>query len=941
VKLKQLAQIVSLICIAGPALAQTPAPTVSPSAPAPAAKPPAAKTEKIEVTGSNIKRVQDEGALPIQIISREDIERAGITSAEQLVATISANGNGTDNLSSNMGVINNSPEFRNNFGNASANLRGLGASSTLVLLNGRRVSTHGAKGNAVDLSTIPLAAIQRVEVLKDGASAIYGTDAIGGVINFIMRKDYKGVELTAFSDMTEGGGGNVYRGNVLMGWGELGKDRFNVMANLTWDKQEKLRAEDRRSFVNGFQPERGLSPDTTGTPFATVGTGAGSALPGSFTTPNLGTGATLFNRANLLSFQGRCDSVPQMTQYQFVLWDTPSFRYGCAYDYVGQQTLIQPLSRYNAVGRATFELTPTNTLIAEFVGNKTNATRAFEESQVVTSVAAGNAYPVTGSAYATVANALRSFIPTFDNTRPLAYRWRCLECGKRTIETDTQAYRGLLAMEGQVGKFDYKVGVSTAKSKADSVLLDGYMRATDFNTLLASGLVNPFLFPGQTQTPAAMAAIEAAKAKGTKLFGGEATLKQVDGSISGEVYNLPAGAIAAAAGFDFREESYKFSDGAPSGPAGGVRDAPFDAEFPKVSRKIRAYYAEAIVPLLKNLELTAAVRRDKYSDFGTTTNPKASLKFTASENVLFRGSYSEGFRAPSFFQLYTATSESPIPGNIADPVLCPQNPGNPTFCAIRPNGRSGGNPTLQPETSKQWTVGFVLVPTTWLTTSVDLWQIRRKDIIYSLTPQTVVANFTTFPENLVRGATGRLDEPGGYIRAGYVNADGDILRGLEFSAEAKTKLGNGRLTTSFNGTYLDSVKTRVFITQPYTNLVGIQDPNFTTLYIRWKHNISATYSTGPWNFTLTQNFTGRYNDQRPFTPPPGWDSEVKAYVTHNFSTSYTGFKNTTLRFGIKNIANTKPSFTAHNVDFLPGAGWDARVGDPRLRAYTMSATYKF
>ncbi|MCA3039494.1 MAG: TonB-dependent receptor, partial [Rhodocyclaceae bacterium] len=392
---------------------------------------------------------------------------------------------------------------------------------------------------------------------------------------------------------------------------------------------------------------------------------------------------------------------------------------------------------------------------------------------------------------------------------------------------------------------------------------------------------------------------------------------------------------------DFREESYKFSDGSSSGPAGGVRDAPFDAEFPKVSRKIRAYYAEAVFPILKNLELTTAVRRDKYSDFGTTTNPKASLKFTPFDVLALRASYNEGFRAPSFFQLYTATSESPIPGNVADPVLCPQNPGNPTFCAIRPNGRSGGNPGLRPESSKQWSFGFVVSPADWVTGSVDLWQVRRKDIIYSLTPQTVVANFTTFPGNLVRGATGRLDEPGGYIRAGYVNADGDILRGLDFSAEAKTKLGSGKLSATFNGTYMDFARTRVFITQPYTDLVGIQDPNFTTLYIRWKHTLSATYSQGPWNFTATQYFTGRYNDQRPFTPPPGWDSEVKAYVTYNFSTSYTGFKNTTLRFGIKNVLNTKPSFTAHNVDFLPGAGWDARVGDPRLRAFTMSATYKF
>jgi iron complex outermembrane recepter protein len=138
----------------------------------------------------------------------------------------------------------------------------------LVLLNGRRVSTHGARGNAVDLNAIPLAAVERVEVLKDGASAIYGTDAIGGVINFIMRKDFNGVDVRATSNVTQDGGGGFTRGSIVGGFGDLAKDGFNVVASFTVDRQDKLRGA-QRSFVNGNQPDRGLTPDTGGGPFAT------------------------------------------------------------------------------------------------------------------------------------------------------------------------------------------------------------------------------------------------------------------------------------------------------------------------------------------------------------------------------------------------------------------------------------------------------------------------------------------------------------------------------------------------------------------------------------------------------------------------------------------------------------------------------------------------
>ena len=209
---------------------------------------------------------------------------------------ITANGTGADNLSSNAGIQLGTTD-RNNNGNSSANLRGLGASSTLVLLNGRRVSLHGAKGNAVDLNSIPLAAIERVEILKDGASAIYGTDAIGGVINFILRKDYQGAEVSSFVDITQQGGGNIARGSIIGGWGDLAKDGFNLMASLTFDKQEKLSGPER-FFANGYQPARGLSPETTGSPFASQTGLAGTAIGATFRLPS--TGTQPYNRANLL-----------------------------------------------------------------------------------------------------------------------------------------------------------------------------------------------------------------------------------------------------------------------------------------------------------------------------------------------------------------------------------------------------------------------------------------------------------------------------------------------------------------------------------------------------------------------------------------------------------------------------------------------------------------
>lgn len=326
VKLKKLAQLMALMGVAGAAAAQEAAPAI----------------QRVEVTGSSIKRIAKEGALPVQVITFDQIEKQGITSAEQLLSTISSNGTGADNMTSGNNVFGADAD-RVSGGASFASLRGLGPNSTLVLLNGRRIATHGASGKAVDLNSIPMGAIARVEILKDGASAIYGTDAIGGVINFILKTNYNGVEASATTNSTEAGGGMNRRASLLAGHGSLDEDGYNVMMSLTVDNNDKL-SSNQRSFANGFQPGRGLSPDTTGTPFANQMTGVGTALGTSFTVPG---STTQYLQANPLSFTGKCDSIQGMSQYQTALWSkvTSPLRttYSCAYDYGGDYVISFPV----------------------------------------------------------------------------------------------------------------------------------------------------------------------------------------------------------------------------------------------------------------------------------------------------------------------------------------------------------------------------------------------------------------------------------------------------------------------------------------------------------------------------------------------------------------------------------------------------------------------
>ncbi len=915
-KLKKLAHLIALIGVVGPAAAQ--------EAPAPQTM------QRVEITGSSIKRIAKEGALPIQVITFEDMEKQGITSAEQLIRTISANGTGADNATSGNNVFGADAD-RVSGGASFASLRGLGPNSTLVLLNGRRIATHGGSGKAVDLNSIPLGAIARVEILKDGASAIYGTDAIGGVVNFILRTNYVGNEISGTGTVTQQGGGRERRASLLIGRGNLDTDRYNGLLSVTVDSNDKL-ASSQRDFANGFQPARGLSPDTTGTPFANQLSGAGTALGANFKFPG---DPNLYLQANPLSFQGKCDTVKGMSQYQVNLWrnTTSPLRttYSCAYDYGGDYVMSPPVERINALGRTTFQINQDTRVFVEALASRARVTSELTPAQISTSLAAGNAYPVGGAYY----QDLSPYISTYDKTKPIIYKWRANIAGNRTQENNTDNARLLLGVEGSVGKWDYRAGVSRAYSKTMTDLTDGYVYTLPFYKVLGSGIINPFSTDG-VQTPAAIAATEATKYRG-HFQHGRTTLTQLDANISGELFNLPAGALAGAVGMDLRREGYGFAQDV---DATTILLSPGNAALNTAQRDIKAFYAELIVPVVKSLEVQLAVRRDHYSLIGATTNPKVSFRFEPANWLLFRGSANKGFLAPSFTQLYSAQLQQELPNGITDPIGCPANPGNPLFCAIpRLNYLSGGNPNLKPETSKQGSLGFVIEPTRNISASVDYWAINSQDKILNRTPQVILANAALLPGNIVRNQDGTI----AYVTAGWINAGGAKTRGADVSIKGNTNWDGYKILLNVDGTYTQSFKFAEIPGQPYKEYVGLF---FTRdLYLRWKTRSSLTVSKGDWSGVLAQNFSTGYADQLPdggkSTPPPGFNPRVGNYTTYNLSATYTGFKNFTLTGSLINLLNTDPPFTAHNVDEVVGAGWDPRVADPRGRTLSVQAKYTF
>ena len=214
--------------------------------------------ERVEITGSSIKRVDSETALPVTIIKRADIEKTGASNVQELIDRVSSNNGGGRSLGESIGDSSAT-------GQSGASLRGLGRERTLVLLNGRRLASYPFSGLGTDLNAIPLSAIERIEILRDGASAIYGSDAIGGVLNFITRKDFRGAEITAGLEAPRQAGGNVTSLAVGGGFGDLTADRYNILATVNYQHYDSVRSVDRSYAKTGNRPDLGFVKDSGNT----------------------------------------------------------------------------------------------------------------------------------------------------------------------------------------------------------------------------------------------------------------------------------------------------------------------------------------------------------------------------------------------------------------------------------------------------------------------------------------------------------------------------------------------------------------------------------------------------------------------------------------------------------------------------------------------------
>lgn len=950
----------------------------------------------IIVTGSRIKRDPADSSLPLQILTTDDLSREGINSPEQLISYLSTNGNGADNLASNSDIVTGAQRGGNN-GLSAANLRGQGSGSTLVLINGRRVAAHGIGGTAVDVNQIPIAAIERVEVLKDGASAIYGTDAIGGVINFITKNNFQGLTLNAFTDVTEAGGGNIYRLSATGGYGDLDTQGFNIMGSVSRSINNVLNGA-QRDFVNTNQPNRGLSADTRGTPIATAFPNGINSLFAP--TGSLLSGVTLLEAGatvpatggiNILDLPGGagCGSVDGGMAYDEQLWATPSARFACAWDTGRAGVIQQPLNTLTYYGRATVK-TGDHQFFAEITGSDADSAKRFSNNQY-----SGNAttlplyYPrnsLTAAVYDDIYNRLAAVFPQIavNQGKPIAYRWRCVACGTREYKTNTKTLRAAIGAEGPLfGDWDYRAGGSYARSESSSVLGSGYHYRGVFPSaaaaaasgvpgavsggidpraptapgatrpgivgLLNSGIINPF---STIQSAAALAGLDAVSAEGVTLYGGKYEVKQLDASVSGSLFELPAGSVQVALGVDYRRETYSF-DGSSAAIVGqpDIFNVAFDNAnaLESQNRTVKAAYAEVLVPVFDMLEVTGAVRIDDYTGFGSTVNPKVSAKFSPTDWLMFRGSYNTGFRVPAFNQIFNGVTQSPNPATnvLTDPTTCPAGGTvnvTPGCAAINPDTLSGGNLNLGPETSEQYSVGIVIQPSSRFSASVDFWSIAVDDTIGALTLRQLLDNIALFPDRVERTADiiTQID-----LRSDNIGSR--RTEGLEVALRGGFDVSGGVLTAGLDGTYLLKKREKFLPSAPFgPSLIGV----FTyagDLGLKWKHSAFVTYTKDDFTFSFSQIYRDGYrnnvlpSEANPIgASRPDFNTRVKPYIIYNTSVSVDIEEQFRLTAGVRNLFDKDPPF-AITYDSNTGAGssWEPRVADPRGRSFTLSVETKF
>ena len=861
------------------------------AAPALAQQEGAAPVQRVEITGSSIKRLAAQTSLPITSIRAEDFAKQGLATAQEVLATIPMN-QSSQGASQSVGS--------GTGGRAVADLRGLGGDKTLVLLNGRRLANHPFFADTVDLNIIPIAALDRVEVLRDGASAIYGTDAIGGVINFITKRSYKGMGVTVEAFVPEGaGGGDEQRINFTGGWGDLNEDGWNLLAVADYHRQSALAATDRPFSATGVRPERGVV-QTSGTPFpANFFSDLGISGNPSFATGCLPPG-----------------SVPS----------TAPGNQTCRFDYTRYIDNIPLTKQESFLGRFTKKFGPDHTASLEYLH-----TRSTNESKVAPPPLAGIGLTmfVTSPFYPG-----RGITPAVAGLtgEPLDVSWRPLVTGQREQLDVSLSDRVLASMEGSFAGWDYNTGLTHSLGRARSAFTGGYVIDERMIEGVGAGILNPF---GE-QTAAGTTFLQNSLLQG-EFLRAKIRSSALDFKASRDLMTMAGGPLGFAVGGEVRHDKAEYLvNRALAGQASSSGYA--DAQDQRGSRTIQAIFTEVNVPVIKNLEINLAGRYDHYSDVGGNFNPKVGIRWQPTERILVRGSYNEGFRAPTLYDIYGPQTTTNTAEPWDDPVLCPNGtavPGaNPNLvCNQQQNIRSGGSMDLEPETSRTFSAGVVFEPTRSLTLSADYWDIKLEDQINTLAEQTIFGDYQKY-QNLFfyNDAGNRLD----YVLANVMNLGEVRTRGVDLSLLYRLpRKPWGNLSLSDDGTYVDKYDYQNERGGPFTENAGRYADE--TPVFRWRHNATVAWTMGPWTASLTNRYMSGYDDQNAVDPE--FEQRVDAYSTWTLSGTYSGNKQIDITAGIKNMFDEDPPYTNQTSTFQQG--YDPRYTDPLGRTFYVRATYRF
>ncbi len=888
------------------------------------AQPEPTTLEEVVVTGSFIPRATDEGALPITVVTAEQIAKTGAQTTEQLLQTITSATQGNSNtvMASVSGV--------NSAGVAGASLRGLGSVRTLVLINGRRSSAGGTltDSTTVDINSIPIAAVERVEVLKDGASAIYGSDAIAGVINFILKKNYQGGGLSLNMGASDQGGAGSKRATASFGFGNLEDDRFNILFVANHVRENPL-----------FGRQRDFADSAIDEIHGTDGT-SGNAFPANIVIPNV-----VVN-----GMTGPVTVNPRAPNCAPAVVD-PNFGDSvCRYDPSREVSLLPKVERSNIYGALQFAFTDDVTGYAEASFGHNRMNTVIQAAPVSDQFGLPATHPLFNQApyngFATVVlRPTSTFYPTAyiqgitgGATPDVLVRYRTVEIGNRDFTDTSDQLRFALGTQGKIGGWQFDAPLLFAQTEMTERINGGISLYTRLLPLLNSGTVN-FFGENTAEIKAQLAA--------TQFIGDAYTTKSSITSfaphVSRELFELPAGPVAMAFGVEGRREKFETRI-APELQLGdttqyGGSNLPVD-----VSRDVTSVFAEFRVPVLESLNLSAAVRRDRYEGTGSKTVPKFTLEWRPLDELLLRGSYGKGFRAPSLTELYQPQITGVSSTGLNDPARCgPGRPNDSRDCLTQFNILLGGNPELKPETSDNFTLGVVVEPLEGLSVGIDAFKVDLQNtIIAGITPEEILGD-PQFADFVVRepdsdGLPGHISQ----INQLNLNFGETRVTGADLDVRYRLpEMAIGRFTLNANGTYFkkfdiqnldgsfQSVRGAV---SPITNGVGGAIP-------KWHHYLSLGWDFREVNVTLAQNYQASYRDlESNVTQVP---RTVEAYVTHDLQASYTMREKLQFSLGVKNLLDEDPPYTNAAVVNYFQAGYDPGYADPRGRFFYGVVSYSF